>query len=426
MENEKNNEIIENHELMITKKFPYKYNNIHSYKERNNNIFNKIKRNFEQLSTKSKSMTATIKYEYTISKNQSKIENKIKNENKAYSQLNSTENILRTQSRILTNKPKNEFFLLKNEYSYRNKGFENFNLNNVCGSSHHKKKTKSIINKKYQQIYKNNLNNFDNAKENENFKVIKEYKLNYFCDTSDNIHNDAKVQSHYENLDTKNIDKNNKLQISKNDSFLNCEKNKNTEKEFNKKLTQENTYSTNEIKFLPESISEIKTENNFSDDKKINNNKYIIPKKENIQYNIKYKILNSTMNRNKKNIKNDFNKFLNGGSVHNSKKNKNFEEINKTMDKMVYNKKYDFWNKYFCQNNSLRGNITNKKNLNQICYNNTANNLKKIIFNSPQCANGKKINLINQYLNFKKEKCVMPPNNLSNIIFRKEKEFLGK
>ena len=43
MENEKNNEIIENHELMITKKFPYKYNNIHSYKERNNNIFNKIK-----------------------------------------------------------------------------------------------------------------------------------------------------------------------------------------------------------------------------------------------------------------------------------------------------------------------------------------------------------------------------------------------
>ena len=96
------------------------------------------------------------------------------------------------------------------------------------------------------------------------------------------------------------------------------------------------------------------------------------------------------------------------------------------MDKMVYNKKYDFWNKYFFQNNSLRGNITNKKNLNQICYNNTANNLKKIIFNSPQCANGKKINLINQYLNFKKEKCVMPPNNLSNIIFRKEKEFLGK
>ena len=158
MENEKNNEIIENHELMITKKFPYKYNNIHSYKERNNNIFNKIKRNFEQLSTKSKSMTATIKYEYTISKNQSKIENKIKNENKAYSQLNSTKNILRTQSRILTNKPKNEFFLLKNEYSYRNKGFENFNLKNVCGSSHHKKKTKSIINKKYQQIYKNNLN----------------------------------------------------------------------------------------------------------------------------------------------------------------------------------------------------------------------------------------------------------------------------
>ena len=328
MENEKNNEIIENHELMISKKFPYKYNNIHSYKERNNNIFNKIKRNFEQLSTKSKSMTATIKYEYTISKIKSKIENKIiKNENKAYSQLNSTENILRTQSRILTNKPKNEFFLLKNEYSYRNKGFENFNLNNVCGSSHHKKKTKSIINKKYQQIYKNNLNNFDNAKENENFKVIKEYKLNYFCDTSDNIHNDAKVQSHYENLDTKNIDKNNKLQISKNDSFLNCEKNKNTEKEFNKKLTQENTYSTNEIKFLPESISEIKTENNFSDDKKINNNKYIFPKKENIPYNIKYKILNSNINRNKKNIKNDFNKFLSGGSVRNPKKIKILKKI---------------------------------------------------------------------------------------------------
>lgn len=135
MEENKTNEIIQNKELITNTQFPYKYNNNLSQKGKYTNLFIKrIKRNSAQISPCSSSMTTTIKYEYTISKNNSIKENKLKNENDiCYTQLNTTENILRTQSRILTNKPDDEFYLLKSEYTYRNKGFENFNMNKVCG-----------------------------------------------------------------------------------------------------------------------------------------------------------------------------------------------------------------------------------------------------------------------------------------------------
>ena len=107
MEENKTNEIIERKELITNTKFPYKYNNNLSQKGKYTNLFIKrIKRNSAQISPCSSSMTTTIKYEYTISKNNSIKENKLKNENDiCYTQLNTTENILRTQSRILTNKP---------------------------------------------------------------------------------------------------------------------------------------------------------------------------------------------------------------------------------------------------------------------------------------------------------------------------------
>ena len=137
MEENKTNEIINNKELINKTKFPYQYSNTLSPKGKYTNLFIKrIKRNSAQISPCSSSMTTTIKYEYTISKNNAIKENKLKNENDIYyTQLNTTENILRTQSRILTSKPDEEFFLLRNDHAYRNKGFENFNMNKVCGSS---------------------------------------------------------------------------------------------------------------------------------------------------------------------------------------------------------------------------------------------------------------------------------------------------
>ena len=89
------------------------------------------------------------------------------------------------------------------------------------------------------------------------------------------------------------------------------------------------------------------------------------------------------------------------------------------MNKIELNKKNNFWNKYYSQDNKIRGNVTNKKER----YNNLENKFKNIIFNTKKGSTKKTINLINKYGYYKKEKCVLPPNNLSNIIFKREKEF---
>ena len=410
MENNKTDEIIDNQELINTVKIPYKCTNIFSPKEKNHVFFVKrMRRKTEQISPSSSSMTTTIKYEYTISKNNPIKENQIKNEHDIYYQLNTTENILRTQSRILTNKPDDEYYLLKNGYSYRKKGFENFNMNKVCGSSHHKKK-KNIINQKLKQINKKNLNDINELKEN--FKVIKEYKLNYNYD--DNI----TKESDYENIDYKNNNNNtnidNKIKILKNDYYINTYNNsKNNKYDANKKMNKD-CLKLNEIKFLSEFIPETKSEKKFLNDTNSKSSKYFSPQKEYIPNNIKYKIFNTAQK-----YKNDFNNFLCGGSIHHFKKNKNLDEKNKTMNKIELNKKNNFWNKYYSQDNKIRKNVTNKKER----YNNLENKFKNIIFNTKKGSIKKTINLINKYGYYKKEKCVLPPNNLSNIIFKREKEF---
>ena len=78
--------------------------------------------------------------------------------------------ILRTQSRILNNKNNEDYLMLKSEYSYRNKGFENFDMDKVFGSSYHK--NKKIISKKSSQ-------KFDNNNNNEKIKIFKKYSLGY-------------------------------------------------------------------------------------------------------------------------------------------------------------------------------------------------------------------------------------------------------
>ena len=90
------------------------------------------------------------------------------------------------------------------------------------------------------------------------------------------------------------------------------------------------------------------------------------------------------------------------------------------MDKIELNKKYDFWNKYYRQNNSIRGNSNNKREY----YNyNFDSKFDKIKINPKPSSINKTMILINKYGNYKKEKCVLPPNNLRNIILKREKEF---
>jgi len=408
MEEKKANEIINNKELISNTKHPYKFSNILSPKGKYTDLYiKKIKRKSAQISPNSRSMTTTIKYEYTISKKNSINENKVKNENDFYyAHLNTTENILPTQSRILTNKPDDEFFLLKSGYTYRNKGFENFNMNKVCGSSHHKKK-KNIANQKLKQICKDNLNNLNYLKEN--IHLIKEYKLNY------NYNDNILKESDNENINDK--DQDNKYDDTKNqilDYYINNDNNNYTEYETYKKLNQD-ILDKNEIKFLPEFNSEQKSEQKFTNNTYNKSTKYIFPQKENIPYNLKNQLFNRTQK-----YKNNFNNFLKGIGAHFPKKSKKFEENNKTMNKTGVNKKYDFWSKYYSQNNSIRGNITKKR---QCYYNNFDYIFDKIIFNPKSSSINKSVNLINKYGNYKKEKCVLPPNNLRNIILKKEKEF---
>ena len=400
-----NQNSITTRELIKVSKFPEEYKNNISF--RNNNLINRLTKNSPQLS--SKSMTTTIKYEFTISRKNPTKEKQIKNEHDVISQSLSNGKILRTQSRILNNKHDEDVLLLKNEYTYRNRGFENFNMNKVCGSSYHKNK-RNIPNKVLKQIGKNNLN--------EDIKVVKEYKLNYVNDIFDE--NDNKDLNN-EKINSKiNINNGNKYEISKNAYYTDKEENTNINKN---NLNKNNLLDNNKkIQFLHESVSEIKSKNKLI---KNNNNKikYLIPQKrnlENISLNLKNKILGINENASKIKNKNNSNIFL---LKNNLNKKKYKEENNKAMDKISSKERFELWNKFLYENNDIKRNNNKRRNANNInYYNNLANKLKNNTLNYKRYSNERTTNLINTYADYKNDKFIMPPNNLKSILFKKENE----
>ena len=361
-------------------------------------------------------MTTTIKYEFSISKNDTIKERRTKNEHDLIKQSLSYGKILRTQSRILNNKLDENDLLVKNEYTYRNrnKGFENFNMNKVCGSSYHKHK-KNIVNKLLKQIGKNNLN--------ENIKVIKEYKLNYAKDILDE--DEIKMDFDYEKINPK-INKNvngSKIEISKNDYYTDKDVNF---ANINKNNLNKNTllnYGNKEIKFHQESFLEIKNKNKLIKNKN-NKIKYLISQKcniENTPFNIKNKILNINGDKSKPKNKNNSNIFL---AKNNLKKMKYSEENNKAMDKISSNKIFNFWNQFLNENNNTKGNKNKRRKINNLkYYNNIGNNWKKNNQNYIIYSNERTMNLINKYEKYKKDKFIMPPNNLKSILFKKINDF---
>ena len=391
-------------ELTKVFRFPEEFKN--NFSSRDNNLINRLKKNSRPIS--SRSMTTTIKYEFTISRNNPIKERQIKNDHDAISQSLSNGKVLRTQSRILINKHDEDGLSLRNEYTYRNRGFENFNMNKVCGSSYHKNK-RNIPNKVLKQIVKNNLN--------DNIKVIKEYKLNYVKDIFDE--NDNKDLNNEKINAKNNITNGNKYEISKISYYTDKEENTNTNKNY---LNKNNLLDNNKgIKLLHESVSEIKNKNKLIKSNKI---KYLIHQKgnpDNLPFNIKNKILSINGNESKIKNKNNSNVFLFKNYLN---KRKYPEENNKTMDKISSKERFEQWNKFLYENSGVKRYNNKRRNANNInYYNNLANKLKNNTLNYKRYSNERTINLINTYADYKKDKFIMPPNNLKSILLKKENEF---
>ena len=405
MENNKNqSNILNNQELMSLSQFSNGYNSILSFKE--NYIPHKLRKKSRQLS--SKSIKAKIKYEYSISKNNKLKENITKNEHdiKNLSSL-STGKILRTQSWILNNK-KDEFLLIKNEYTCRNKGFENLNMDKISGSTYRK-----LLKDKNNNNVKNN-NKIQSKNKNdikENIKVIKEYTINY--DTKILNENDIKNELNKENQNINNneylllLDKSDYFK-DKNESNINNDKNI---------ILNMDKQEKNEIKLIPKPEPEIKNR------KKLFTNKIksLISKKENTPFNIKQKLFNINKDINFGfSPRNKINSNIFSYKHFNCKKNKFPEENNKTMNKIKFNNRFELLNPLNYSNN--RSNI-NKKMNNFNLYNKCSYLLKKGKFNSKQYWTNRAINLINRFDNYENKKGIMPPNNLKNIFLKKEKEY---
>ena len=391
-------------ELTKVFRFPEEFKN--NFSSRDNNLINRLKKNSRPIS--SRSMTTTIKYEFTISRNNPIKERQIKNDHDTISQSLSNGKVLRTQSRILNNKHDEDGLSLRNEYTYRNRGFENFNMNKVCGSSYHKNK-RNIQNKVLKQIGKNNLN--------DNIKVIKEYKLNYVKDIFDE--NDNKDLNNEKINSKNNITNGNKYEISKISYYTDKEENTNTNKNY---LNKNNLLDNNKgIKLLHESVSEIKNKNKLIKSNKI---KYLIHQKgnpDNLPFNIKNKILSINGNESKIKNKNNSNVFLFKNYLN---KRKYPEENNKTMDKISSKERFEQWNKFLYENSGVKIYNNKRRNANNInYYNNLANKLKNNTLNYKRYSNERTINLINTYADYKKDKFIMPPNNLKSILLKKENEF---
>ena len=393
-----------NQDSISTSKFSNEGNNFFPLSE--NYIPQRLKKKASQLS--SKSITTTVKFEYTISRNNSMKQNLLKNEKEIKRIASfSSGNILRTQSRIL-NSQKDEPILIKKEYTCRNKVFENLDMDKICGSSYRKiMKDKNnidgIINSKGNNNDTEQINNNGKDDVKENIKVIKEYTINY----------DKKIFLE----DEKEVKMKPRKKLGKDysDKYNIKNPNSNTKKQ---NLIIDKSQEC-EIMYIPKAKSEVKNK------KKLNNEKhkklkYLIGQKENIPFNIKTKSLN--IKENKFNCENRRNPNLFLYDNLSYTKNKYREENNKTMNQAFLNKKLEFLSELNSPVN--KGKINSKKKMNNFnLYNRYTKQLKKDKFNFNRYLTNKTISLMNRFGNSQNNKCIMPPNNLKNILFKEEAKY---
>lgn len=406
--NRNQSNILNNQELISPSKFINNYNSLLSFTE--NYIPPKLRKKSRQLS--SKLIKETIKYKYSISKNTTIKEDLTKNEPdiKNLTSL-STGKILRTQSRILNN-THDEFLLIKNEYTCRNKRFENLNMDKICGSSY--RKLSKDKNKKNKDDVNNNnhktIQKIDKSDVKENIEVIREYTINYDNKILDE--NDSKIKLNKDNKEINNTE--NKYLLTKGDYYSDTNENNINSKNIILNKDKENI---NDVKFIPKEETEIKNKRNLFNVKH-NKIKNLILQKTNIPFNKKYKLFNTTREI-KLTPKNISNSKIFSYNHYNCKK-KFSEENNKTTNKKELNNKFDFLNLLNFSNN--RSN-TNKKINNLYLYNKCTYQFKKDKINYKQFLKNRTMSLINRFDNYENNKCIMPPNNLKNILLNEEKAY---
>ena len=389
-------------------------------------IENKINKKYNKTKCITKSLIKTIKYEYKISNENNKNNHNINyNDKKAnYSTL------LRNHSNILNNKPLDSFFdksrntidnneinnnkirKIKNKtkkvnknsntqssINGRNKGFENFSLNKVCGSSHPSKE-KNSRNDDY--IKKSTIERLSNT--NYEYKYIKSYILNYnYKENSNNLNNEY-YNNNFNNNDKNNIIVNNRIDKNFNNNdkaVVNSNKNKILNDYNNfifedkaKQNLKDLNNKTNKKLFLPDSL-EIK------DSKKTINNQSIQ------NYNNITKLKSKTKQL-KKSDK-SYNYLTMNEHIINKNKYRTLEKENKSTNTIDINYELNRPKNFY---------IINKKKLNeknQTLFNNKSRNIFSL----------KNLNY-RKSRNTEKIRCVMPPNNLRNILLQNEVNFFNK
>ena len=245
-------------------------------------------------------------------------------------------------------------------------------------------------------------------------KIFKKYTLNYNKDNSEENNKETINRENKERIN-QNIENNNsnKLKLLKNDYYKDINKtNKYADLNSKIKKNKDKINKTNEIKLITDEISKIKSQTKLPNDNIKENS---IKQRQSLPFNIKQQIINMEGNMFIPKTKNNLFIYNNY-----QKRNKLEDENHKTVDKIGFNKKDYFFNKVFNENNSFMSNINKNSNVNMInLYNKCANK----ITNCKQFYTNRTIGLINNYGNFRKEKCIMPPNNLKNILSKRENDF---
>jgi hypothetical protein len=272
---------------------------------------------------------------------------------------------------------------------------------------------------------------FETSEDNKTYKVLysfyerflfhKSIEFDYKCEINSNIKYNIIISSIYgiHIFENKKINDENKYIFTKADYYSD---------KYNIKNPNNNTKKQNliidksqecEIMYIPKAKSEVKNK------KKLNNEKhkklkYLIGQKENIPFNIKTKSLN--IKENKFNCENRRNPNLFLYDNLSYTKNKYREENNKTMNQAFLNKKLEFLSELNSPVNKCK--INSKKKTNNFnLYNRYTKQLKKDKFNFNRYLTNKTISLMNRFGNSQNNKCIMPPNNLKNILFKEEAKY---
>ena len=449
--------IYNNKNSVISKKEIYK-DSMMDFPNERDFISQKLNRKYNRKLI-SKTITTTIKYEYKTSKN--KYENNKIHEGQNYNKNDKCSTVLRSQSSILNKHPTDSFFdknrsmkvkyeinnynNKNNKYKNRNqikkkkeeekssfvsfnKGFENFTLSKVCGASHPLKEN----NDKNNNNINTNSNNRNNInKEYNEYTFVKNYTLKYnyeennnyiIKDNNNNIHKN-KNKNENENKDNHNDYFNSYKMVDTKENSDNNNNNKNNNQS-HKFLFPESS----NIKLKKDKEIKSYSSNNIKTNEQINNNtnKYIQKKDENINDNTFYKL------KPKKN-KNNFLKNKIISNKHN--KTYNLQKENGEADMKIKSNKHFLIHKnksYFSRNNDKK--LENSK-INEFTYkyNKIRNNqlLAKIQnYNNeiskkdskPNTFSEKTLNIFKKYGSKDYIKCIMPANNLRNILLRNENE----